>query len=235
MKTKIEKSYKNYERQYQAKGFFSQRQYPNEALLRFFGGNYFHLTPKQRSGLKVLELGCGSGANLWMAAREGFSAYGIDMAETGLALCGRMLKKWGAKAKLRKADMNNLPFKDGFFDIVFDVVSMQCVDLPEHRDIYNEVFRCLKKGGRFFQWHMGSRSYSFLKSGGSPVDRLTVDNIKNPKAPLNNNGLMCFLNPEEARSLLREAGFPRVRVETVVLSGDDMTMFTEYLAVTAEK
>src|SRR5690349_8683681 len=88
----------SYESSYQQLGFAAQRMYPNEELLRFFGTYYFGLPLEERRRLVVLEVGCGSGANLWMIAREGFQAHGLDLSPEGLALCGQMLEKWGATA-----------------------------------------------------------------------------------------------------------------------------------------
>jgi len=69
-----------YDDSYRSGGFSSQRRYPNEELLRFFGRHYFLLPPEQRRKIRILEVGCGSGANLWMIAREGFEAHGIDLS-----------------------------------------------------------------------------------------------------------------------------------------------------------
>ena len=66
-----------YNKSYEKSGFNAQRKYPNEELLRFMGRNYFYLPRKKRGNIRILELGCGSCANLWMVAKEGFSAHEI--------------------------------------------------------------------------------------------------------------------------------------------------------------
>ncbi|MEK7585322.1 MAG: class I SAM-dependent methyltransferase [Patescibacteria group bacterium] len=197
---------KQFEKQFKEKGFRSQRRYPNEALLQFLAGSYFGLSPRQRRKIKCLELGCGSGANLWAIAKEGISAYGLDNAPTGIRLCRKMLKKWGVSATLTLGDLRHLPYPNNHFDAIVDVVSMQHTDLEGHKESYREVFRCLKSGGRFFQWHLGDQSVSFKKSGGRRLDRFTVDNISNPEVPLHGNGLTCFLSVNQACKMIEGGG-----------------------------
>src|SRR4051812_28520612 len=84
-----------YDRAYKAEGFAAQRLYPNEELLRFLGRNFFSKVPREaRSSVPVLEVGCGSGANLWMIAREGFDAHGLELSGEALELCRTMLARW---------------------------------------------------------------------------------------------------------------------------------------------
>ncbi|MBX3457095.1 MAG: hypothetical protein KF820_01865 [Candidatus Paracaedibacteraceae bacterium] len=53
-----------YEQSYGEMGFGAQRRYPNEELCRFMGRNLFSIPHSDRSHVKVLEVGCGSGSNL---------------------------------------------------------------------------------------------------------------------------------------------------------------------------
>ena len=80
-----------YEKSYKDLGLGAQRRYLNK-LCRFMGRNFFKIPREGREAIKVLETGCGSGANLWMIAREGFDTYGIDLSEEGVALCQKMLE-----------------------------------------------------------------------------------------------------------------------------------------------
>ncbi len=134
---------------YKKQGLESQRKYPNEPMLRFLS-----TLPK---GGKVLEIGCGSGANLWAIAREGFEAYGQDIAPTGLKFCKQMLASYGQKARLSVGDFHDLrAYPDSFFDAVVDVVSMQHTSRKSR--VVSEVCRVLKPGGAFFSYHFESTS-----------------------------------------------------------------------------
>ena len=61
-----------YQTTYKNDGFRTQRMYPNEEMCRFMGRRYFSTERSERANISILEVGCGSGANLWMLAREGF-------------------------------------------------------------------------------------------------------------------------------------------------------------------
>jgi cyclopropane fatty-acyl-phospholipid synthase-like methyltransferase len=221
-----------FEKHYLSTGFESQRKYPNEGLLAFLGGNYFSIPFGERSKIKVLELGCGSGANLWAVAKEGFDAYGIDIAPTGVELCEKMLEKWSATATIRLGDMTTLPYEAGFFDAIFDVVSMQHLTMEQHYKSYSEVRRCLKKGGRFFSYHLGENSIS-LKSTSDLVDHCTVANIAEGY-PLANNGQTCFISANEVRRFLQDTGFKNVIIEKVLRSYSNQRQHIEYLSISAE-
>src|SRR6266567_279496 len=99
-----------YEASYKQEGAAAQRRYPNEELCRFMGRHYLHLPRERRSDIRILEVGCGAGANLWMIAREGFDTYGIDLSEEAIRLCRLMLHSYGTKATLHVADMTATPF-----------------------------------------------------------------------------------------------------------------------------
>ncbi|WP_346353524.1 class I SAM-dependent methyltransferase [Azotosporobacter soli] len=224
-----------FEEFYQQGGIASQRRYPNEALMRFIGSNYFSMSHEQRNKLKVLEIGCGSGANLWMLSKEGFDSYGIDIAPTGLKYCHKVMADWGVAAQLFRGDMTAIEFPDQFFDLIIDVVSMQHLNIMEHSKAYSEIYRCLKKGGRLFQYHLGARSVTFLNGGGTYIDAYTIDNAINKEVPLNNAGRTCFLTPIKAKEMLDNEGFVNVSIEVDTRSYRGMTQQIEYLSISAEK
>lgn len=172
-----------------------------------------------------------------MVAKEGFSAYGMDIAPAGIELCKKMLDSWSVTANLSVGNMKKLNFADNFFDTIFDVVSMQHLDIEGHLQAYHEVFRCLKNGGNFFQWHLGANSVSFKKGEGKRLDEFTVDNITSSKEilPLHDNGMTSFLTSEMAENLLKEAGFKEINIETVQRTYDSRSQFMEYLAIEAKK
>jgi SAM-dependent methyltransferase len=67
------------------------------------------------SGDRVLEIGCGSGVFLQLAAERGAIATGIDASEELVQLARRK----EPRADVRVADMESLPFENESFDAVF--------------------------------------------------------------------------------------------------------------------
>jgi len=58
--------------------------YPAEDFIRFIASNFYNVS--DRKNVRILEVGCGPGANLWFMAREGFSVYGIDGSKHAIHL-----------------------------------------------------------------------------------------------------------------------------------------------------
>lgn len=88
---------------------------------------------------RILDVGCGTGANLLMLSRYG-DAEGVDISEDALAFCrerGLDQVKHGAGEEL--------PYEDGTFDLVtaFDVVEHMDNDLAGLKEMY----RVLRPGG----------------------------------------------------------------------------------------
>lgn len=225
----------DFEEHFKERGFASQRRYPNEPLLQFLAEHYFSLPRVQRRKTRILDLGCGSGANLWMIAKEGFDAFGIDIARTGIRLCRTMLKSYDVMAALAVGNMRELPYKNDFFDAIVDVLSVEHTTLEGHTQVFAEVFRCLKPGGRFFSWHLGSKNISFTHGEGKRLDRYTIENTPNPNVPYPNNGITCFLTALLVKKMLAQAGFIDISMERVTRTYKQMTQETEYFAIGARK
>lgn len=223
-----------FEEQYQQSGLASQRRYPNEALLGFLASHYFPLPLEQRSKVKILELGCGSGANLWMLAREGFSTWGLDFAPTGLSYCQRVLELWGEEANLTLGDMTHLPYASESFDAIVDVVSMQHLDREQHERALAEVSRVLKPGGRFFSYHLGAGSSAFSAPSAKKLDEVTLADIP-AGYPLAGNGQSCFLSGEQYLELVSAAGLGSISIERQWRTYTSLQSYVEYILLSAQK
>ncbi len=124
------------------------RGYPSENLVRFMARNFYS---KNRGEIKVLDVGCGSGANLWYLSREGFKAYGIDGSKTAIELAEKKLSFDNLKAELHVGDVLDLNvFPDGYFDVVIDLESLCTNKMEATRKILSEIYRVLNNSGLFY-------------------------------------------------------------------------------------
>ena len=141
------------------------------------------------SELHILDVGCGTGANIEMLSNYG-QAEGVDVSEDALAFC----RERGLE-KVRLGAGEELPYEAGEFDLVtaFDVVEHMDDDLAGIR----EMRRVLRPGGRvllfvptfMFLWGLQDdvsnhrRRYRLpelsrvLEEAGFEIERMTYANI----------------------------------------------------------
>ena len=93
----------------------------------------------------VLDIGCGIGNYLEDLYKRGHKINGIDIAENMLQTSKERLKKYFEFPPLCRTDIENLPFPDNQFDVVF------CVGVLEYlkSDVKSleQISRVLKPGG----------------------------------------------------------------------------------------
>ncbi len=101
------------------------------------------LPPK--SGMKVLDIGCGTGAHLVHYQKVQCQVYGVD---TSPSMLKRARLKLGERADLRQVDASTLPYPDNHFDIIiFSTVLHEMA--PDLRvKVLTEAHRVLKASGR---------------------------------------------------------------------------------------
>jgi len=170
-----------------------------------------------------------------MLARENFDAYGIDTSKSVLKLCAQMLKKWNCKAKIKLANMLDLPYPLNYFDAVIDILSLEHVPFSKQGIVYAEVMRVLKPQGKFFSYQLGEKSFSFKNGGGKIIERFTVDAITNPGAPFAGNGLTCFPNEKAVQGILNKSGFKNINIENVLKTYQSRKINIQFLVVKAQK
>lgn len=216
-----------YDGSYGSQGFDAQRRYPNEELCRFMGRHFFAIPQERRRSIRILELGCGSGANLWMIGREGFSAYGLDLSAEAIGLCKRMLESYGTSAELKVGDMKDTGYPAAYFDAVVDVFSSYCLDNKGHAAFLDEIARIVRPGGRFFSYTPSKDSHAFKNpSPAIKIDDSTLDGIRRQEAPYHGNSYpFRFTTPEDYRSDLERRDF---KVEGLELVGRTYRQTREY-------
>jgi ubiquinone/menaquinone biosynthesis C-methylase UbiE len=228
---------KFYDKAYSDGGFASQRLYPNEELLRFMGSHFFPLAKEQRGAIRILEIGCGSCANLWMIAREGFDAHGLDLSAESLRLGAEMMRHWQTHATLTEGSMDKLPYPDRSFDAVVDVFSSYCLPEAAFGACLDEVARVLRPSGRYFSYAPSKNSDSFRNPGPSAfIDASTLDGIRRETAPYAGQLYpFRFIGPDEYPALLEQRGLQTTRCERIGRTYNDGTEYFEFVSLHALK
>lgn len=103
---------------------------------------------KNAKNKKVLDLGCGGGNNIKFLADEKYNIYGIDSSKTAVKLTKKQCNK-KYRNQIIIGDFKNLPYKNNFFDLIIDRMSITHNSEKDITLIINEVWRVMKKGSIF--------------------------------------------------------------------------------------
>jgi arsenite methyltransferase len=123
---------------------------PEGAVESFAGVGYFFDLAGLREGESVIDLGSGSGMDVFFAAHQvgpdGYVA-GVDFTTEQLDKARRLAEEGGwDQVEFREGRIERLPAEDESFDCA---ISNGVINLaPDKEDVFAEVARVLKPGGR---------------------------------------------------------------------------------------
>jgi len=109
--------------------------------LRLIGLRMF--APK--SGMAVLDVGCGTGAQLQLYQRFGCMLFGIDSSPSMLGIAKARL---GEAADLRVGNAVDLPYATGQFDLVISMLCLHEMKPQVRADSLKSMKRVLSQDGR---------------------------------------------------------------------------------------
>ena len=203
-------------------------QYPSESVVRFLFANFPH-DIDVRKNLKILDLGCGAGRHVKLFSEQGFDTYGTDFSGEGILQTKFLLEKFGLKAKLRKANMNDLSYEDNFFDGIISNGVFYYADHKEVRKSIDELYRVLKKSG---QANIRLRATNDCRFGkGKLIDKntflLDIDET-------NEKDLIChFITKEDVYEYFSR--FSEINLEIEEFSFGGLKLLNSDWVITVEK
>ena len=207
----------------------SQRHFPNEELCRFLGRNYVN-----KKNIKILELGCGNGANIPAFIHFKMKVTAIDNSLEAIKLC----KKKFYKSKLVKfiyLDMLNIDSLKNNYDVIVDVFSSYNLNLSQKNILLDKINKKLKKNGVFFSYTPSKNSSSWIKEK-DRFDASTLNSFKRKNSPYyKNKGFFRFISEKEIKKKLIKNNFKINYFEKISKTYNNTKEYFEFLSLEAKK
>jgi len=201
--------------------------YPPEHVVRFVARSFSGVV--DRSKIRLLEIGCGPGANVWFMAREGFSVSGIDGSPSAIHLAEQRLAEEDLRADLRAGDFTQLPWPDESFDAVVENVSLYSNPTSAVERAIDEVYRVLRPGAPFLSSFFSEKTWGF--GTGEMVEPDGFTNLR--EGPLALTSFCLFLRRERVPELFRQ--FIDIDVESTSRTLDSERHLLEQLVIICRK
>ena len=180
--------------------------YPTEHVIRFVARNYYKL---DRGKTRILDFGCGEGAHAWYLAREGFDVYAFDGSKIAVRKETQRLEKEHLEAHFQVSDALDLGYPDNFFDAVIDNVCIYSNLLTNIQVMYQNVYKMLKSGGKFFTTCFGKKTDGY--GSGEVLEKDTFVNMT--EGALVGRGITHYFDKEALEKMLLDSGFQNVQID----------------------
>jgi len=124
--------------------------YPSVPVIRFIARNFYKVPDRKK--IKILEIGSGTGTNLWFCAREGFMVYGIDGSMTAVERMKDRFQNEHLTEMLVDAKVGDYfdkldEFENDSLNAIIDSESLYCNSFEKSHEIIKKAFTKLKSGG----------------------------------------------------------------------------------------
>jgi SAM-dependent methyltransferase len=119
---------------------------PNVDFLRLKDLAQLFVDP--RPGQKLLEIGCGRGANAIPCALQGADVHGQDLDAASIAKANQHFRHFALPGDMREGDATRLLFPDNEFDAVLSSDFHEHLTAAQQAAVLGEAHRVLKPGGK---------------------------------------------------------------------------------------
>lgn len=102
-----------------------------------------------KEDLSFLDFGCGDGnTSTFFTTYFPLGIYhGIDISRESIEIAK---SKKNNQTKFNHFNGENIPFNDNSFDVIFTACVFHHIDFKLHENLFTEIFRVLKPGGKFY-------------------------------------------------------------------------------------
>ena len=213
--------------------------YPyGELISTFFQSLKYLDSSKKREEMKVLEIACGAGNNLWFIKELGFDVYGIDGSGIAIEAAEKLFKERGLTGHFQKAFFDSLPFDNDSFDILIDRGGTVCNTAEGMIKTWKEASRVLKPSGVFIAFMLNDHHPSFKYASENPdsakfLSERTISQIT--KGDLVDVGTITFVNLNDIKELFKFGEIKQIKEHYSEIvypkTGTDATGYSEYIVI----
>jgi ubiquinone/menaquinone biosynthesis C-methylase UbiE len=194
------------------------------------------------SNIKVLEVGCGAGNNLWFLAEAGFRVFGLDGSEAAVKIATETLRSRNLDGSVEHGFFHSLPYETNSMDVVIDRESLYCGTTENIKLYLAEVNRVLRAGGVFISFRFSDQNpiCAMLESGavsGRQLDECTWTDLD--FSSFEGTGVVNFLKLEDISTQYSFTEIKSVAEHSnIFLFGEDDSfenIYSEYIIVGVKK
>jgi len=197
--------------------------YPETELVRFIARNYYNAN--KRKNIKILDLGCGPGANSWFMAREGFDVHSFDGSSAAIKLLKQRFEKNGLSHSTKIGEIIKIPYENNYFDCVIEIECLSCNKREDIKKAVDEIHRTLKKGGKLYSQFFGKQTWGYGK--GEKIEEGTYTKIK--EGTLVGVGRVHFTDKKEIEEIFSR--FEKIHIEVINRTTNGGKNIQEYIMV----
>jgi len=183
----------SWNKNYSKKKFYLK--WPDELVVRFH-----KKFMKKKSGLRLLDLGCGSGRHCELFATENYDVYGCDISSKSISITKKRLKKFNLKDNFVKSFSYDLPYKSDFFHYVIVWHSIYYNTYENMIKSIKEISRVLIKDGIAFITIITSGDSRIIKDGINSEKTFRITKKNNDHSGLT----LSYLTKSEAKKIFKK-------------------------------
>jgi SAM-dependent methyltransferase len=152
--------------------------WPNEIMVKLAFGSYLAKPLKVIDGMRVLDVGCGFGNNLYPFLDKGCDCYGTEVTEATARLAQDLAKQRGLSCVIKHGYNQKLPFDDSVFDLLLSINVLHYEKTDEDIDrSLREYCRVLKNDGAMILITVGPEHAIYKKAKVVGHHRYLVQNF----------------------------------------------------------
>lgn len=119
----------------------------------------------KNSRFKILDIGCGNGKHMILAAKAGLDAYGIDISPIAIKQARKSAIKQKVKVNFKVGNALAIKYPKNYFDAIVDFSCFTHIHKPYWNKYFKQVLKVLKPKGYYLLsvWSKNSSNLSEIK------------------------------------------------------------------------